>query len=302
MIHKVKLGTRGSRLALAQSQQYAQSLMEASPGLEVELVVIRTAGDKNQKDSLSSFGGKGIFTKELEEALYEGSVDFAVHSLKDLPTTLPEGLALAPSPQREDPRDVFIGNKPLLETKGAIGTGSLRRQIQVARLNPECATKDIRGNIDTRVRKWREGDYTGIVLAAAGLARLGLEETGLQPQEVHYLDPQNFIPAPNQGILGLEYREDREEVRELLSLLADEDTALACRIESDFLESLGGGCNLPAGCYAKVEGGDIQVLAFLASPDGSQIYQEELRASRASMSHLGSAMATTLKSALENRD
>ena len=260
-----KLGTRGSGLALTQSRGIARSLESLHPGLEVELVIIKTQGDLNQRDPLSQIGGKGVFVREIEQELLAGSIDFAVHSLKDLPSQLPAGLALAPPPQRADPRDALVGAVPLegIPHGQKVGTGSLRRQAQLSRLRPDLEFAEIRGNVPTRIEKWRCGDYPGgVVLACAGLQRLG-PAAGAGEHEIHPLEVDQCLPAPCQGILGLEYRQDDEEARELLGSLSDGPTQLACLAERAFLRTLGGDCNLPAGGLARLTGDALSLRANL---------------------------------------
>lgn len=253
----LRLGTRGSALALTQSQGVADRLAEAHPGLRVQLVQIKTAGDLNQHDPLARIGGKGVFVKELEQALLEGTVDFAVHSLKDMPSQLPAGLRLTAPPGRADCRDALVGDLRLAEVPAGarVGTGSLRRQVQLRRLRPDLCYEDVRGNVPTRVEKWRRGDYRGgVVLACAGLARLG-PACGAAPSEIHPLAPEECLPAPCQGILGLECA--RPEVAELLEVLKDAGAERAMQAERAYLAALGGDCNLPAGGLAELSGGRL---------------------------------------------
>ncbi|MBX3166843.1 MAG: hydroxymethylbilane synthase [Candidatus Eremiobacteraeota bacterium] len=259
----LKLGTRGSALALTQSQGVADQLMARVDGLKVELVVIKTTGDLNQRDPLASFGGKGVFVKELEQALLEGQVDFAVHSLKDMPSQLPAGLHLTAPPPRADARDALVGSAPLGELAAGVtvGTGSLRRQMQLRALRPDLEYRDVRGNVPTRVEKWRSGEYPGgVVLACAGLQRLG-EQCGAGAAEIHPLSPQECLPSPCQGILGLECA--RAEVAEVLSVLADPEASVMMAAERAYLAALGGDCNLPAGGYATVQDGRLTFEAVL---------------------------------------
>lgn len=259
----LKLGTRGSALALTQSQGVADQLMARIDGLQVELLVIKTTGDLNQRDPLASFGGKGVFVKELEQALLEGQVDFAVHSLKDMPSQLPPGLRLTAPPARADARDALVGAAPLAELASGltVGTGSLRRQVQLRALRPDLEYRDVRGNVPTRVEKWRSGDYAGgVVLACAGLARLGTL-SGAAPAEIHPLSPQDCLPSPCQGILGLECA--RDEVAEVLGALADPEASIMMEAERAYLAALGGDCNLPAGGFASVQAGFLTFEAVL---------------------------------------
>ncbi len=271
----LKLGTRGSALALTQSQGVADQLMARVDGLKVELVIIKTAGDLNQRDSLASFGGKGVFVKELEQALLAGEVDFAVHSLKDMPSQLPEGLRLTDPPVRADARDALVGSAALMDVAAGqvVGTGSLRRQVQLRALRPDLEYRDVRGNVPTRVEKWRSGEYTGgVVLACAGLRRLG-GLSGAADREIHPLSTKQCLPSPCQGILGLECA--RDEVAECLEVLADPEAHWMMRAERAYLAALGGDCNLPAGGFARVEGQRLSFEAVLYRDDSLRRAQLE---------------------------
>lgn len=295
MNRNLRLGTRGSELALAQSGHVAQALRDAWPGLEVELVVIRTTGDAHQDKALSAFGGKGVFTKELEDALLGGTVDFAVHSLKDLPSVLPAGLTLAPTPKREDPRDCLIGSRLEDLPEGArVGTGSPRRRAQLLARRPDLRCLEIRGNLPTRVRKWREGQYDATVLAHAGLNRLGFAATGVADHEVHPLPVEQCLPAAGQGLLGLEYRQDDAETLRLLSALADPDSAHAAAAERAFLEELQGGCQAPAAAHARVVEGRLVIDAFAAMPDGTRGLRSQAAGAPEEAAALGRRVARDL--------
>lgn len=287
-----KLATRGSALALTQSEGVAQLLRQAHPGLQIELTVIKTGGDLNQKDPLSTLGGKGVFVKELEAALLAGQADFAVHSLKDLPSELPAGLCLAPPPERADPRDALVGPAPLgqLPLNARVGTGSLRRQVQLRALRPDLQFDDCRGNVGTRVEKWRRGDFPGgVVLACAGLQRLG-PDSGVQPHEVHPLSTEECVPSPCQGILGLEHRQGDAECSALLAPLTHLATRQAMQAERAFLHALGGDCNLPAGGYARVEG-DLVIMQATLWQNGAL---HTARGEDADPAALGRALALSL--------
>lgn len=250
----LKLGTRGSALALTQSQGVADQLMARVDGLKVELVIIKTTGDLNQRDALASFGGKGVFVKELEQALLAGEVDFAVHSLKDMPSQLPDGLRLTKPPARADARDALVGATSLMEVPAGqvVGTGSLRRQVQLRALRSDLEYRDVRGNVPTRVEKWRSGEYPGgVVLACAGLQRLG-GQSGAAQGEIHPLSTEQCLPSPCQGILGLECA--RDEVAECLGVMADPEAHWMMLAERAYLAALGGDCNLPAGGFATIQG------------------------------------------------
>ncbi len=268
----LRLGTRGSDLAVAQSEAVADELRRAWPDLEVRLEVIRTTGDRQQDRALSTFGGKGIFTRELEEALLEGRIDLAVHSLKDLPGTLPAGLTLASPPQREDPRDCLVG-PPLSELPpGArVGTGSPRRRAQLLALRGDLRCLEIRGNLPTRIRKWKAGDFDALVLAQAGVNRLSLERLGLTPDQVHPLEPEECLPAAGQGLLGLEFREDDEITRARLQALAHPESTSAARAERAFLEELQGGCQAPVAALARPDAQGVCLEALVAAPSGQPV-------------------------------
>lgn len=296
----VKLGTRGSDLALTQSRWVAAEIEAAYPHVKVELVIIKTSGDRDQNSALNKFAGKGIFTKEIEDALLAKEIDMAVHSLKDLPTTLPPGLALADPPKREDPRDLLVANTPVKDLpEGAlVGTGSARRREQLRLLRPDLKFDEIRGNVATRVDKWREGMYDATVLACAGVARLGLEKARLQPSEHHPLDYAECLPAPGQGILGLEIREDDTAMRELLAGVSCADTVAACRAERAFLAELDGGCHIPAGAHAEIKGDTLTIQGFLAKDDGQgglHGQRSECAGAVAQAEELGRKLARTLK-------
>lgn len=292
----LRLGTRGSELALTQSRWVASQLEKAHLDLKVELVVIKTSGDRDQNSALNAFGGKGIFTKEIEEALLAGDIELAVHSLKDLPTTLPAGLTLATPPLREDPRDLLVSRVPLLELpQGAtVGTGSARRREQLRWARPDLKFCEIRGNVGTRVRKWREGQCDATVLACAGVARLGLEVAGLSESECHPLPYEVCLPAPNQGLLGIEYRASDEATARFLSGIADPQAAVCFSAERAFLCELDGGCHIPAGAITLFEGDTVTVSAFLS--DGKTPRRVEVSGTFSEAAELGRRAALELKS------
>jgi hydroxymethylbilane synthase len=292
----LRLGTRGSELALTQSRWVADELMLANEGLRVELQVIKTSGDRDQNSALNQFGGKGIFTKEIEDALLAGDIDLAVHSLKDLPTQLPAGLTLAMPPKREDARDLLISKVPLSELgHGAlIGTGSARRREQLRHLCPDFNFAEIRGNVGTRVRKWREGHCDATVLACAGVARLGLEVAGLSKDECFPLSYDMCLPAPNQGLLGIEYRQDDQATSQLLLAIADADAGVAFQAERAFLAELDGGCHIPAGAITEVGVDEVFLRAFLSQP-GKPPHKVMLRAPRGQAAEVGREAARILK-------
>ena len=259
----IVIGSRGSQLALWQARHIASLLH-----VETRIEIIKTTGDKIQDVPLSQVGGKGLFTKEIEEALLDRRIDLAVHSLKDMPSELPEGLVLAAIPEREDPRDALIG-APLKE--GArVGTSSLRRSVQLMSMRRGLLIETLRGNIDTRIRKLDEGQYDTIVLAAAGLRRLGWAD---RISELLAVDV--MIPAVGQGALAIETREDRGEAFELAQALDHRASRIAITAERAFLAVFGGGCQVPIGAHATVSGLEIHLRAFVSEPDGSGVKRGE---------------------------
>ena len=261
---ELKLGTRGSALALTQSQWVADQLGERSGGaVKVSLEVIRTRGDAIQDKPLPEIGGKGLFTQELEDALRAGTIHLAVHSLKDLPTEGPADLTLGAYPAREDPRDALIGGPLVSLAQGArVGTGSSRRAAQLLAARPDLRVEGIRGNVDTRLRKQREGVVDAVMLAMAGLRRLGFD---VNPEP---LDPTICTPAPGQGILGVQCRADAVDVLGWLKLLDDADARVEAEAERAFLAALGGGCSVPAGALARRAGDVVRLQVMLADGAG----------------------------------
>ena len=262
----VRIGTRGSQLAICQSSFVKQQLLNCHPDIEIELKIIKTTGDRIQNRSLVGLG-KGVFTKEIELSLLQNEIDLAVHSLKDLPTELPDGLCIAAIPTREDPRDVLIsssGNHLVDYIGGAkIGTTSPRRKAQLLHLCPDLQVVNVRGNVDTRIKKLQETNLDGIILAAAGLIRLQKENEITQ-----YFETDEMIPAVGQGALAIETRENDTNIKGLLSPLNDEITATEIDAERTVLKSLGGGCQLPIGAYAKQQNGKLSLIATVCHPEG----------------------------------
>lgn len=280
------LGTRGSQLALAQSRWVAARLQEAT-GTPVRLQVISTKGDRVQDRPLPEVGGKGLFTVELEDALREGRIHLAVHSLKDLPTDDAPGLCVAAYPERADPRDVLIGATLDGLAQGAVvGTGSARRQAQLLDARPDLVVRGIRGNVDTRLQKLQDQPYDAIVLAAAGLARLGLQV------DAHPLDPELCVPAPGQGCLGIQCAVDSDASR-AVALLDVAESRAAVAAERAFLNELEGGCSVPAGAYAVVDGDQLWLRAMLADDAGVQ--RAEVRCAVVDGPEAGRALARTLR-------
>jgi hydroxymethylbilane synthase len=278
-IFRIRLGTRRSPLALAQSGMVARSLEAAHPGLDVELVPIVTTGDVVTGD-LARFGGKGLFTRELEEGLLDGSLDLAVHSLKDLPVTLPDGLIVAAYPERADPCDVLVSEDAEdldgLPEGAIMLTGALRRRAQILMRRPDLRVESIRGNVDTRLRKWRDTKAGGVVLAGAGLNRLALRHLPIHP-----LSPELMVPAPGQGTLALEVRAGGLAAT-LCQALNDLDTARSAEAERRVVTAFGGDCTLPLGAWARQDGlsdgknnGHLRLTALLATPDGRHCARAE---------------------------
>ncbi len=265
----IVIGSRGSQLALWQARHIAAKL--ADLGAETRIEIIKTTGDRITDVPLSNVGGKGLFTKEIEEALLARAIDVAVHSLKDVPSEVPAGLTLAAIPEREDPRDALIG-RPLEELGNwaRVGTSSLRRASQLRALGQGIAIEMLRGNVDTRLRKLDQGDYDAIVLAAAGLKRLGLEHR-IREQ----LPPAIMCPAVGQGALAIETRMD-DEAFDLVRQLDHAESRVAITAERALLAGLGGGCQVPIGGYAEVTGTTLHLRAIVASPDGSRVIRGEL--------------------------
>jgi len=285
------VGSRGSQLALWQAR-WIQARLQ-SFGIESRLEIIHTTGDKITDVALSKVGTKGLFTKEIEEALLNRSIDVAVHSLKDMPTELPAGLTLAAIPEREDPRDALIGGR-LAELKhGArVGTSSLRRAAQLRATRPDLQILDVRGNLDTRLRKLDEGKYDAIVLASAGLRRLGWEA-----RISELLDPAVMCPAVGQGALAVETRDDSGQAREICRRLDHEATRIAVTAERAVLAALGGGCQVPIGAYATLEGVSVKIRSIVVSPDGDQVIRKEASGPAADAAILGRALGDELLAA-----
>jgi hydroxymethylbilane synthase len=269
----VRIGTRGSQLALRQAEEVAVGLRRAWPDVTVELLPIRTTGDRLVTAHLAEVGGKGLFAQEIDEALREGRVDLAVHSLKDLPSERPKGVVLAAFPRREDPRDVLVAGVPrnlaALPPGARVGTSSPRRAVQLLARRPDVVAVPIRGNVDTRLRKLRSGEYDAIILAAAGLRRLGLADPAAT-----VLEPEEMLPAVGQGTLGVEAREDADEVRALAAALTDPDTRTATLAERAFLEAMGGTCTTPLAAYARRVERGLRLDAFVATADGTRALRD----------------------------
>ena len=295
MSARLIIGSRGSRLALWQAEHARDLLIGLNPGFQIQIEVIKTTGDV-KSDPLSVIGGKGVFTKELEEALLDKRIDIAVHSLKDLPTIVPDRLAISAICEREDPRDALVLRKDLnatslreLPTGCVVGTSSQRRLAQLKAQRSDLVIKDLRGNVDTRVRKLDEGQYDALILASAGLIRLGLKDrisTAIETQEM--------LPAVGQGAIAIETRSDDEISVAATAKLNHLETALACRAERAFLRGLGGGCQFPIAAHAVVEGELLKLEGLVARPDGSVFIRDQLSGTFDHVEEIGSALAQKL--------
>jgi hydroxymethylbilane synthase len=289
----LKIGTRGSRLALIQSAWVRERIEEAHPGIRVEVIKIKTTGDKILDSPLSKIGGKGLFVKEIEDALLRGEIDLAVHSMKDVPAELPEALMLCAFPEREDPRDALISRHDLTLAalpKGAVvGTSSLRRAAQIRHVRPDVKTLPLRGNVETRIRKMEKGEVDAVVLARAGLKRLGL-----LAQISETLLPEQVIPAVGQGALGLEVRREDHATRRLLGFLNHPSTEVAVRAERSFLKRLEGGCQVPLAAFADLKDGKVRMSGMVAELDGSRVIREQADGTQDQPEALGIALAERL--------
>ncbi len=291
----IRIATRQSPLALWQANYVKDALMAAHPGLQVELVTMVTRGDVILDTPLAKVGGKGLFVKELEIAMLEGCADLAVHSMKDVPVDFPDGLGLVTICEREDPRDAFVSNTYAkiedLPSGAIVGTCSLRRQCQLKAARPDLVIKELRGNVGTRLSKLDAGEYDAIILAAAGLKRLELES-----RIRSFIEPEQSLPAVGQGAVGIECRVDDQRVRALLAPLNHADTADRVRCERAMNLTLQGGCQVPIGSYALLEGDTIWLRALVGEPDGSQIVRGEIRGPRTQAEQLGITLAEQLLS------
>jgi hydroxymethylbilane synthase len=285
------IGSRGSQLALWQARWIQGRL--AAFGEDTRIEIIKTTGDKITDVPLAKVGTKGLFTKEIEEALLDGRIDLAVHSLKDLPTAVPEGLVIAAVPEREDPRDALVGRKLADLPPGAkVGTSSLRRVAQIRALRPDLVIESVRGNVDTRLRKLDEGMYDAIVLAAAGLKRLGWES-----RIAEVLPPEIMCPAVGQGALAVETRGDRGSGQQVCARLDHETTRVAVTAERALLGALGGGCQVPIGAYATCGAETLRLRGLVASPDGESVIRREISGTPSDAERLGSELGRELLAA-----
>lgn len=290
---RLVIGSRGSQLALTQTRQVAAALCQAVPGLETHIEIIHTQGDKILDAPLSKVGGKGLFTKELEVALLEERIDLAIHSLKDLPTELPPGLMVGSVPKREDPHDVLVSNHyatiDKLPPHATVGTSSLRRRAQLLAYRDDLVVVDVRGNVDTRIRKVSDGDLDAVILARAGIVRIGRAEA------VRFVIPETImIPAPAQGALGLEIRSDDRRVGGIVAHIHDETAKVEITAERTCLSALEGGCQVPIGALARAANGNLTLTACVCSVDGATVLRVDERGAAADAAELGRRAAQRL--------
>lgn len=295
MMMTLKIATRKSPLALWQAEHIRARLQELHPGLTVELVTFVTQGDKILDTPLAKIGGKGLFVKELEAALLDGRADLAVHSMKDVPMHLPTGLSLPVICEREDPCDAFVSNRfegfEQLPKGATVGTSSLRRKTQILKARPDLNILDLRGNVGTRLSKLDAGEYDAIILASAGLKRLGLSE-----RIKHTLSPELSLPAVGQGALGLECRTDDQAILDLISPLQHEQTSICVRAERAFNSHLEGGCQVPIAAYATLENGQLQLEGRVGSVDGLILLSSQVSGQPEHAEQLGIELAENLLS------
>lgn len=292
-LNRIVIASRESKLALWQAHHIQDRLRQFYPNCEVSVFGMTTRGDQILDRTLNKVGGKGLFVKELEQALARGDADIAVHSMKDVPADLPAGFSLMVAGEREDPRDAFVSNEfaslEALPTGSIVGTSSLRRESQLRARFPDLNVEPLRGNVETRLRKLDDKQYAAVILAAAGLKRLGLDH-----RIRTCLTPSESIPAVGQGALGIEYRAERDDIAECLLPLADPTTVLAVLAERAFSKRLGGSCEVPLGCYAHSDGDELSLSGFVASPDGKRMVRSTLRGNSNQAEALGTQLAQAL--------
>lgn len=293
MIMVIRIGTRASQLALAQALWVRNRISNRYPDTKVEIVKIKTRGDRIVDRPLSSIGGKGLFVKEIEEALQRDDIDVAVHSLKDVPAEIPNNLHIGIIPEREDPHDVIISRNNImldrLPQRSSIGTSSLRRTAQLLHYRPDLNVIPLRGNLDTRLRKLHTEDLQAIVVAAAGLRRVGLSERITQSLPIGIM-----VPAIGQGALGLELRRDDHKVKSFLAFLDHYPTRIAIEAERSFLRELRGGCELPVGAHAMLDGKVVHLDALVASPDGKRVFRNSMEGTADEAGLIGARLAKML--------
>lgn len=300
---KVIVGSRGSKLAITQTNWVIDKIKKANPHVEVELKVIKTKGDKIQNVALDKIGDKGIFVKEIEQELLEGKIDIAIHSMKDMPSTLPEGLKFSYVPKREDFRDVIILREGYnflkdLPQGARIGTGSKRRKYQLLKYRPDLDIVPIRGNIDTRIRKIEEENLHGVVLAAAGVNRLGMDDK--IKNRIFYVDEEIILPAPAQGILAIEIRKDDTKIEEILKPIHHEESKTQAEAERGFLEAIEGSCHIPVGALCTVNGEEISIDGLFGLEDGSVMVRKIVKGKKEEARELGLKLAEEIREEMKN--
>jgi len=292
---QIRIGSRGSALALWQAEWVKSELEKKYPGTSVTLTKIKTTGDKILDVPLAKVGGKGLFVKEIEEAMLAGEIDIAVHSMKDVPTFFPDGLHLSCITKREDPRDALLTRNKVkfkdLPQGANVGTSSLRRQAQLTNVRPDFVIHQLRGNVDTRIKKLKEGQYDAIILAAAGVKRLGLAENVSE-----YIDPEISLPAIGQGALGIECRVDDRELNDLIAFFNHADTRTCVTGERALLRRLEGGCQVPIACYGEMKDGKLHLTGLVGSVDGKRIIKDAIDGAPEKAEKLGVMLAEKLLS------
>ncbi|MGX4598311.1 hydroxymethylbilane synthase [Faecalimicrobium sp. JNUCC 81] len=297
---KIVVGTRGSKLALTQTNWVVNELKKKYPNVEFEVKIIKTKGDLIQNVSLDKIGDKGLFVKEIEQQLLNKEIDMAVHSMKDMPSNLPDGLKFASIPKREDPRDALIlkegySNLEDLPNGATIGTGSKRRKYQLLKHRPDLNIVSIRGNIDTRIRKIEDENLDGVVLAASGLIRAGLHNNISQ-----YLPVDIMIPAPAQGALALEIRDNDIEIERIIDCLKDDVTKIQVEAERGFLDGVNGSCHIPMGAYCTVEGENIDLVGLYGDEEGTKLVIKSISGQSSKARELGLELAQLISKEYEN--
>ncbi len=294
-MNKIKIGTRSSPLALWQTEWTASKIKDAFPDTHIEIIHVKTKGDKILDVALSKIGGKGLFTKELENELLAGNIDLAVHSLKDMPTELPQGLTLGAITERHDARDVLISKNKgetfqTLRKNAVIATGSLRRRAQLLSKRPDIETPDLRGNLQTRLKKFEDNNWDGIILAAAGVQRMNKQD-----YISSYFEFDEWLPAVGQGAMAVEISEENNEIKEILKAVVNHpETETVTKAERSMLKALGGGCQTPIASIAEMKQGKIFIRGLVAAADGSKVFRAELYASAGSPEETGREIAEML--------
>lgn len=301
---KIIVGTRGSKLALTQTRWVIGQLQRENPEIEFEIKIITTTGDKIQDVTLDKIGEKGVFVKEIEEQLIQREIDFAVHSMKDMPGILPPELMFSWVPKREDFRDALILKEDYpslhdLPLGAKVATGSKRREYQLLKIRPDLNVTPIRGNIDTRIRKMKEQNLDAMVLAAAGLKRLGIYQD--LKDHIQLLDPELVLPSPAQGALALEIRKDSNRLHEIIESIADPESFLQTSSERAFLRTIGGNCHIPIGALCNVKGETIELTGLLGNEDGSVLIKRTKKGKREEGEKIGVELAQMILKEMENR-